>query len=236
MKVRYKSSFFGYLWSIGQPLSFALVYFVAFKVVMRIQMEDYTIFLLSGLFPWQWVQNSFSGSPHIFLGNTSIIKKVNFARNTLVISSILQDMIHFIVAIPVLVIFMFIYDKTPSLSWLYGIPLLLVIQCVFAYGVSLAISSLNLFFRDLERLAVIFITLSFYMTPIIYPVSMFPEKYRPLLNLNPFAPLIISWRRLLLEGVLDFNSIGLSIIYSIIFLLFGQLLYKKLSWKFAEVL
>ncbi len=236
VKVRYKSSVFGYLWSVGQPLAFAMVYFVAFKVVMRIQMEDYTIFLLAGLFPWQWMGNSFSASPGIFIGNTSIIKKVKFPRNILVISSLLQEMIHFIVAIPVLVFFMFIYDKTPSLSWIYGIPLLLTVQFVFSYGLSLGIASMNLFFRDLERLAGIFITLSFYMTPIIYPETMLPEKYQPLLLLNPFAPLMISWRRLFLEGVLDFNYIGLSIVYGTVFLFFGNRIYKKLSWKFAELL
>lgn len=236
MKVRYKSSFFGYLWSIAQPLSFALVYFVAFKIVMRIQMENYTIFLLAGLFPWQWMGNTFSSSPGIFIGNSSIIKKVNFARNSLIISAVLQEMLHFLVAIPVLVFFMFLYDKAPSLSWLYGVPFLLVVQFSFSYGLSLAISSLNLFFRDLERLAGIFITLSFYMTPIIYPETMLPEKYQSLLYLNPFAPLMISWRRLFLDGVLDFNFISLSVVYGSLSLFIGTRIYKRISWKFAEVL
>lgn len=236
MKVRYKSSVFGYLWSVAQPLAFALVYFVAFKVIMRIEMENYTIFLLAGLFPWQWMGNTFNAAPGVFIGNTSIIKKVNFPRNTLAISSILNEMLHFIVAIPVLVLFMFIYDKTPSLSWFYGFPLLLAIQFVFSYGLSLMIASLNLFFRDLERLAGIFITLSFYMTPIIYPETMLPAQYQSLLYLNPFAPLMISWRNLLLDGVLDVNYLAVSVVYSVIALVIGIGIYKKLSWKFAEVL
>lgn len=236
MKVRYKSSVFGYLWSIGHPLAFALVFFIAFKIVMRIQMEDYALFLISGLFPWQWFSNSVNVSPMLFLGNASIIKKVNFPRNVIPFTTVLQDMIHFILSIPVIVLFMFVYHKTPYVSWLYGIPILLAIQLFMTYGISLMISSVNLFFRDLERLAGIGITLLFYFTPIIYPESMIPEKYRPLINLNPLAPLMTSWRNLFLYGSVELLPVAISLLYGIAIFLLGLSIYKRLSWKFAEVL
>jgi lipopolysaccharide transport system permease protein len=131
MKVRYKNSFLGYFWSIGHPLAFAFVFFIAFKIVMKIQMENYALFLIAGLFPWQWFSNSVNASPTVFLGNASIIKKVNFPRNMLPFVTVLQDMIHFILSIPVIVLFLFLYQKSPSLSWIYGIPLLLGIQFFF---------------------------------------------------------------------------------------------------------
>src|SRR4030042_5443535 len=81
VKVRYKSTVFGYVWSIAHPLAFAFVFFMAFKVVMRIQMEGYAVFLIAGLFPWQWFSNSINASPTIFLHNSSLIKKVNLPRN-----------------------------------------------------------------------------------------------------------------------------------------------------------
>ena len=236
IKVRYKSSIFGYLWSIGHPLAFAFVFFIAFKVVMKIQMEDYALFLIAGLFPWQWFANSVNASPMVFLGNASIIKKVNFPRNIIPFTTVLQDMIHFILSIPVIVLFLFIYHKSPSLTWIYGVPLLLGIQFLMIYGVSLMISSLNLFFRDLERLAVICTTLLFYFTPIIYPETMIPEKYKTLINLNPLAPLMISWRNLFLNGALELISLLVTLAYSITIFFFGYMVYKKLSWKFAEVL
>ena len=77
MKIKYKNSYLGYLWSIGNPLALAFVFFIAFKVVMRIQMQNYSLFLIAGLFPWQWMANSLSASPMVFLANYSIIKKVN---------------------------------------------------------------------------------------------------------------------------------------------------------------
>jgi len=236
MKVRYKNSFLGYLWSIANPLAFAMVFFIAFKVIMKVKMDNYTLFLITGLFPWQWFSNSIGLSPMIFLGNASIIKKVNFPRNAIPAAIILQDAIHFILSIPVIIFFMLIHHETPSLSWLYGIPILLFIQFQMTYGISLIISSINLFFRDLEKLVIIFMTFIFYFTPIIYPESMVPEKYKYLINLNPIAPLMISWRKLFLDGSLDTNALLISFIYSSIALLFGYQVYKRLSHKFAEVI
>ena len=237
MKVRYKSSYLGYAWSILQPLAFALVFYMAFKIIIRIQMENYAIFLLTGLFPWQSLANSMSAAPTIFISNTSIIKKVNFPRNLLVMTKILNDMIHFLLAIPVLVGFMLYKGLTPDFfAWLLGVPVLLVIQFAFQYGIGLAIASVNLFFRDMERLTGIAVTMLFYCTPIIYPMSMIPEKYVPLVNLNPVAPLMVSWRELLLNGTLDLKMIGISCIYSVLAIVFGTLVYRRLSSKFAEVL
>ncbi|MBI4641032.1 MAG: ABC transporter permease [Candidatus Tectomicrobia bacterium] len=236
MKVRYKSSFFGYLWSIGHPLALTLVFFMAFKVIMRIQMENYTLFLIAGLFPWQWFINSVNASPMVFIGNASIIKKINFPRNLIPMTQVLQDMIHFMLSIPVIVLFLFIYQKHPSLSWLYGLPVLLVIQFFMTYGTSLAIASINLFFRDLERLTGIFMTFLFYFTPVIYSEEMIPEGYRHLMRLNPVAPLMVSWRNLFLYGTIDPAYVTWSILYAMTIFSGGYLIYKRLSWKFAEVL
>lgn len=236
IKIRYKNSFLGYFWSLANPLAFSFVFFIAFKVVMRIEMENYTLFLISGLFPWQWFSNSINISPLIFLSNASIIKKVNFPRNILPLATVLQDMFHFILSIPVIVIFLFIYHKSPSLSWLYGIPLLLIIQLLLIYGLSLMISSLNLFFRDLEKLVALLITFVFYFTPIIYPVKLIPQGYRYLINLNPLAPLMISWRNLFLDGTFEPIYLSVSSIFAIVSFIIGYSVYRKLSWKFAEVL
>jgi lipopolysaccharide transport system permease protein len=236
LAVRYKSNLLGYFWSVAHPLAFAFVFFIAFKLIMRIQIEAYSLFLISVLFPWQWFGNTMSVAPTAFLANASIIKKVNFPRNVLPFSLVLQDMIHYILSIPVIILFMFIYHKVPTLAWLYGLPILLVIQFCLNYGIALAIASINLFFRDLERLAAIFTTLLFYFTPVIYPISMIPEKYHLLINLNPMTPLMVSWRNLFLEGRVDFVSVGVAAGFSLVTLGVGYWIYEKLSWKFAEVL
>jgi lipopolysaccharide transport system permease protein len=236
LKSKYKNNVLGYFWSIAHPLAFAVVFYIAFKIVIKIPLQDYMVFLISGLFPWQWLATSVGTAPTVFLANVSIIKKVNFPRNIIPLTIVLQDMIHFVLSIPVIVLFMLIYDITPGWIWLVGIPLLLIIQFIFIYGIALAISSLNLFFRDLERLTGIFITLAFYFTPIIYPETMIPAKYVKLVNLNPLTPLMVSWRNLFLHNQLDFMQLTISLSYALLFLAIGLIIYKKLSWKFAEVL
>jgi lipopolysaccharide transport system permease protein len=236
IKTRYKSSFLGYVWSVAHPLAFAFTYFIAFKIVMKIQMEDYALFLIAGLFPWQWFANSINIAPSSFLSNASIIKKVKFPRHIVIVTMVLNDMVHFILSIPVIMLFMFLYKVPIHASWLYGIPLLLGIQFFLTSGLALAISSVNLFFRDLERLTSIFTTLFFYFTPVVYAETMIPEKFRNLLNLNPLSPLMISWRNLFLSGKLEVSFVGKSMLFSVVFFLVGYSIYKKLSWKFAEVL
>jgi lipopolysaccharide transport system permease protein len=236
LKVKYKRSFLGYLWSIANPLSLALVFFIAFKVVMRIQIENYTLFLISGLFPWQWFSNSVNNSATVLLGNAPLIKKVNFKRETLIVATILNDMIHFILSIPVIVVFVLFYKIKPEISWIYGIPILLAIQFIITFGFSIAISAINLFFRDMERIVFIFTTLMFYLTPIIYPESMVPDKYKKLIFFNPLTALMVSWRDLFMNGVVNFKNISLATVYSIIVLVCGYLIFRRLKWRFAEVL
>jgi lipopolysaccharide transport system permease protein len=98
------------------------------------------------------------------------------------------------------------------------------------------ISSLNLFFRDLEKLVALLITFVFYFTPIIYPVELIPERYRYLINFNPLAPLMISWRKLFLDGTFEPIYLSVISIFSIVTFIIGYSVYRKLSWKFAEVL
>jgi lipopolysaccharide transport system permease protein len=235
IKVRYKNTVLGYFWSITNPLLFAFVFYIAFKIILRVQMEDYALFLIAGLFPWQWFANSINASPVVLLGNASLIKKINFPRNILPFAMVLQDMIHFILSIPVIVLFMVIYGKSPALSWFYGIPLLLGIQFLMTYGLCLIVASANLFFRDIARFTDIFMTLMFYFTPIIYPETMIPIEYH-WVYFSPASALMISWRNLFLSGSLDPTSLAISFGYSLLSLTAGYMLFTRLSRRFAEVL
>lgn len=236
IKIRYRNSIFGYLWSVAHPLAFAFVFYVAFKLVIKIEVENYTVFLITGLFPWQWFANSVNASSGILIGNASLIKKINFPKSTLPLTNLLNDTFHFLLSIPVIAVFLTIYKISIKATWVFGIPILLINQLLFTYGLCLLISSINLFFRDLERIVFIMTTLVFYFTPIFYPENMIPESYQHLLKFNPLACLIINWRKLFMYGNLDLSYLYLSIIYALVFFIFGYLVFKKLSERFAEVL
>ncbi len=235
LKVRYKNSFLGYLWSIANPLAFACVFYIAFKVIMKIKMEDYPLFIVAGLFPWQWFSNSITASSTVFPKNTSIIKKVAFSKNFLPLAAVLDDLTHFVCSIPIIFLLLFIYGRPFGWPLLYGIPLLLGIQLLMTYGLCLTLSSLTLFFRDLERLNVVFVMLLFYFTPIVYSESMIPGDYRFLIYYNPMALTVINWRNLFFNQPLDPSFVWVSLGYSLLSLAIGHLIYNKLCWKFAEI-
>ena len=115
----------------------------------------------------------------------------------------------------------------PSWSWLIGIPLLALGQLLLVYGLAVTIASLNLFFRDLERLTTLVVTFLFFLTPIVYSESMIPAKYHALLYLNPAAPLILSWRDLFLSGRLDWTVISIGYLYATVAFVVGSLIYTK---------
>ncbi len=204
---------------------------------MRVQVPGvpYALFLIAGLFPWQWVANSINASPTIFLNNATLLKKVRFPRQILVAVTVLNDALHFTLAVPAITIFLFIYGLKPSWIWLVGIPIIAIAQFLTVYGIALALASTNLFFRDLERLTVLGVTFLFFLTPIVYSATMVPMQYRAILELNPIAPLILSWQQLFLSGSLDLELIVKSYISAGFFWGIGGLIYRRLCWRFAEV-
>jgi lipopolysaccharide transport system permease protein len=236
IKLRYKNSYFGYLWSIVNPLAFAAVFYFVFGTIWRAPTENYPLFLVAGLFPWHWFSNSMIAATTVYVANVRIIKKINFPRSMLPFAITLQDLFHFLCAIPVVFIFLLVYGKAPALAWIVGIPVLLAIQLAFVYGLSLCLASVSLFFRDLQQITSILVMFLFYPTPILYPVTMIPAQFRDFLFLNPVAPIIVCWRRLFLEGTLDVRYVVAALAYAGAAVAVGSVVYRRLKWRFAEVL
>lgn len=236
LKIRYKSSFFGYLWSIANPLLFAMIYYYIFKLVMRVQIPNYTIFIITGLFPWQWFANATSNSLFSFLANAQIIKKTVFPRSVIPISNVFMEFLHFLCTIPVIIFFLYIYDMSPSWIWLWGIPLIGLGQTLLTLGISLTFSTLNLFFRDLERFVGLGIMILFYCTPILYSSDMIPEQYHFLIDYNPFAAMIVSWRDLFMNNTFNVAYIMELYAYGFVSLIIGSYIFNKLKFRFAEIL
>ena len=151
----------------------------------------------------------------------------------------LNQVVHFAVSIPVIIVFMLFYERSPSFSWFWLLPLLFLIQTMLAIGIALAVATCNLFFRDLERLTTISMHLLFYATPIIYPVakleSIDPTYRWMVLWLNPFAPLIQCWHDVFYDCVVDWTHIAGAGIWAVIFLAIGVPIYRAMVWRFAEI-
>jgi lipopolysaccharide transport system permease protein len=239
LKLRYRSTALGYLWSLLHPLAFAAIYFVVFAHVMGIprpgEMEHYALFLITGLFPWQWFSNSATSSTWFFLDNRSLIKKIRFPRYFLVMAGVLNDMIHFAISIPVILVFMIWYHHYPSAAWIALLPLMLVVQFLFTAGVALTLASCNLFFRDLERMTLICVLAWFFLTPVVYDQSMYPQWLAWIRYANPMAPIMICWREMFLHGTAPLPILAAACGWAVAAFVVGWRIYQSLQWRFAEI-
>lgn len=236
LSVRYKGSLLGFVWSVLNPLAQACIFYLVFGVYMRFNVPHYLVALLAALFPWQWFVNCVNEGPHIFTANPTLVKKVAFPRQAIPLVMNLQHMVHFCLALPVYAAFMLADGMRPGLVWLSGIPLLLVITLASVYGLCLLFGSINLFFKDLGNLVAIVTQIAFFATPIMYTLGSVSEQYHWCFEVNPVAPLFISWRSLLMDNVLNAHFLPLACVYALVFLILGALVFKRLQRRFAEVM
>jgi len=235
VRVRYKNNVLGYFWSLANPLASALVFYFALQVVFKSSIPNYPLFLIIGLFTWQWFNNYLVGACNVFLANGRLIKKSVFPRSVLPIALNLQDAFHFLMSIPITILFLYLYDLPIGLNIAAGILILIPAQFLLLLGLGLAISSVNLFFRDMERILAISLNMMMYLSPVLFPIDRVPEPFNAWMALNPMTPLIEAWRAVFLSNELQWNNIGLTYLYAIVALVFGTLIYRKLVHGFAEV-
>lgn len=234
--LKYKRTLLGIFWSLLNPILLCLVFLVAFKIFMRFEMENYVFFLLSALFPWTWFSSSVLISGRSLIDNISLVKKVIFPRHYLVACVILSQLLHFILSIPILLILSFTHGSGPSWTWFVGVPLIMGIQCLLTFGLCLVVAILNTYFRDAEYLVGVVMNLFFWMTPVIYPLSSIPEEMRSLFLLNPLTGLLIAWRQLFLYNQLVWDKIGIAFLISILFVVLGNVVFKRMERRLDEVL
>lgn len=236
LAVRYKGSVLGFFWSVLNPLANAYTFYVVFGILLRMDVPHFIVVLLAALFPWQSFNNSVMESTYSFLANASLVKKLNFPRAAIPLVVNLQNYVHLLLSLPIFLLFMLSEDMLPSVLWLWGIPLLLLLTMMTSYGLSLFFGTLNVFFRDLTHLVSIIMQVAFFSTPIMYVMTFVPEQYLWVFKANPVSPLFICWRSLLAEGVMDEIWLLPAIGYAVLFLVLGLLTFRLLQSRFAEIL
>lgn len=237
LKLRYQDTTLGFLWSLLKPLALGAVLYVALSQFVRIHVEEaYHLVLLTALFPWVWFQTSVLLATPSFAANGDLLKKVPFPRVVLPFSTILNNGVHFLLTIPVLVILLAIAGRHPTATWLVGIPVLATVQLALLMGVVLTIASIDVFFRDLEHLIEVFLTLAFYITPILYPLDMVPDRWRPILLVNPLSSLIEAWRDLFLHNALPGADLWPALLFTLGAIALGGMVFQRLEPGFADAL
>ena len=233
---KYKNSVLGVLWSFLYPLLQIAVYAIVFPLIMRSNMENYTVFVCCGLIPWNFFSTAKSRSSFTMIENGNILKKVYFPREILPISVVTSEAVNFVIS--TIIILAFVLGTGMGLTW-YVIfyPVILLIQYILLIGISLFVSSITVYFRDLQHFIGIALQLLFYATPIVYATNIIPESYQWILRLNPMTFIIDGYRSIFYyQQQPDFISLGITLLVSLILCVVGYLLFSKLQKRFAEEL
>jgi len=235
--LQYKRTSLGIFWSLLNPLLLAFVFYIAFNIILGVQIQNFPLFILSALFPWTWFSTSVSASTVSLISNKSLVKKFLFPKHYLLMASVLSQGIHFVFSLPIIIILVYIYGKHVDIIWLIGIPVLLIIQFIITIGLSLAVSVINVYFMDFQFIVAFLLQVLFWITPIVYKFDNIPEIYRILfLYVNPLTPLMSSWRELFMSNTIYWNWVGIALLGSIVILFLGLLVFRRLSKRIDEVI
>jgi ABC-type polysaccharide/polyol phosphate export permease len=233
LRLRYQGSVFGWAWSMARPLALGIILSFALGKVLGTGIT--AEFLLAGLFPWFWFQGSIQAATTTFVSNGGLLKKVRFPRAVLPVSVVLGNTMQFVLSLPVLAGFLIFSGHEPNLAWL-ALPLVFALQLALIMGAALFVASVTVFFRDVEHITDVVMSLLFYATPIIYAADRVPDSYAWVTRVNPLAPLAEGWRAILLDGELPGADLAISGGLTVVLLAAGWFTFRKLEDSFADAI
>ena len=201
LKVRYKQTLLGVAWAVIQPLASTLIFFLLFGKMAKMPSDGipYPVFAYLGMAVWTYFAGAVSYSSNSLVNNSQLLTKVWFPRLIIPTAGVLSLLPDFLIASVVGVVLMFAYGVTPSWTFLLW-PLLVPVMVVLALGASLILATLNVRYRDVKYAIPFLLQMWMFLTPIIYPVSIVPEKWQPLLLLNPMVGVVDAFRATALNG------------------------------------
>ena len=233
---KYKNSVLGILWSFLNPLLQIAVYAIVFPLIMKSNLPNYTVFLCCGLIPWNFFSAAISRTSFTMVENGNIIKKVYVPREILPISVVTSEAINFIISTIIILAFVLGYGMGLS-KFLIFYPLVLLVQYVLLIGISFIVSSVTVYFRDLQHFIGIALQLLFYATPIVYAPNTIPENFQWILKFNPMTYVINGYRYIFYyKQMPDLSSMAIVLVIGIIVCLLGYFIFSKLQRRFAEEL
>lgn len=233
---KYKNSFLGVIWSFLNPLLQIAVYAIVFPLILKNTQENYVIFLCAGLIPWTFFSTAISRAAFTMIENGNIIKKVYFPREILPISLVTSEAVNFIIATVIILIFV-LFSGLGISKYIIFYPLILISQYLIILAISFVVSSITVYFRDLQHFIGIALQLLFYATPIVYATDTIPANFAWILKLNPMSYIIDGYRAIFYNQTMpNLISILTLICIGIIGCAVGYMIFNKLQKGFAEQL
>lgn len=234
LKGRYRGSVLGMLWTFLNPLLLLLVYALVFSVYMRVQVENYAVFVFAGLLPWIWFSSAVMEGVNAVVVSGDLITKSMFPAEILPLVKVASTFVNFLFSLPLIFVFMLIYGIPfgASLIWL---PLLVITQLLFTLGFVYILSVVNVLFRDTQHILANFLTLWFFLCPIIYPATQVPAEWRFTFYLNPMAIMTLGYQDVLINGANpEFLPVLLTLLMGVFITFAGMVIFERYKETFAE--
>lgn len=235
-KLRYKRSVLGVAWSLLNPLAQLLVFTFLFRLVLQLDIPNYPSFVFTGVLAWNWFQTALILTTGAITDNRELIKRPGFPAAVLPVVTVTTNLIHFLLALPILLLFIVLGGGRLT-SAVLMLPLVILLEFLLVLSLGYLVATFHVTFRDTQHLLSVFLMLLFYLTPVFYDVSILPERYQTLYNLNPMVHLITAYRTILLQGSLPDLCVLLMLGVVVGGLLWlGHAVFTRASYRFVEEL
>jgi lipopolysaccharide transport system permease protein len=237
VKVRYKQTALGVAWAVLQPLLTMVVFTVIFGRLAGVPSdgEPYPIFVYAGLLPWNFFNQAVTTSSNSLVGNAALITKVYFPRLVIPGAAVGAGLVDFAIAAVILFVMAFHYGVAFGASILMLIPLALL-TTLFAAGIGMWMSALNVKYRDVRYALPFVLQIWMYVTPIIYPVTFIPERWRWLIVLNPLSGIIQGFRSAIFGRPFDWKAIAVSAAMTVSVLIYAAFAFRRMEREFADII
>jgi lipopolysaccharide transport system permease protein len=234
VKLRYKNSILGFLWTFLEPLLMLMVLFFVFTNVIKSDIDNYPLYLLLGLIMWYMFSRATNMGLVSLTDRAHIIQKIYIQKEVLVISSCITAFIMMIFEFAVFGFFLVLFQFVPPMT-IVLLPVILLEIFILSLGVSFLLSILNVYFKDIRFIWQVVLQAGFFITPIIYTLDMFPENIRVILELNPMAHIISMSHNLILYGTpVDVNSVYYLLVVTFAIFVVGYVVFRKKESNIAE--
>jgi lipopolysaccharide transport system permease protein len=237
IKIRYRQTLLGGLWAVLQPFIAMLIFSFIFNRLAHVESDGppYKLFAFAGLVPWTFFSVSVTHSSNSLVANHQLVSKVYFPRIFIPLGTIGALLLDLVLSLGLFAAMMLYYHwpVTPALFWL---PVFLLGAILAAGGIGLALSALNVSFRDVKYAVPFMVQMGLFVTPVIYPTHYIPERWRFLMGLNPMAGVVLGFRHALLGSPASWNIMGLSLTVSAFLFVSGLLIFRRMENRFADII
>lgn len=241
-QAKYRNSLLGASWNILNPLAMILIYTVIFSQVMRTRLPGanstfaYSIYLCAGLLTWGLFAEIVGKAQNVFLENANLLKKMSFPRLCLPVTVLGNALLNFSIIFGLFTFFLLITGNFPGFTYFAIIPVLLVLV-IFGIGLGITIGVLNVFFRDVGQFFGIFLQFWFWLTPIVYPPNVIPERFRPLLELNPMSGILAACQGIFVDHKIpEWDTLMPALACGVVLCMIGMRLFRKHAGEMVDEL